>query len=86
MTAATSATRCDRRREISIRIVRLHRAAGNRCEAIEKDDQIRLELVAVDTRARISDPYDAAAFFIEQFARWRKGEPLKNVVDKRAGY
>jgi hypothetical protein len=25
-------------------------------------------------------------FFMEQFARWRRGEPLKNVVDKRAGY
>ena len=24
--------------------------------------------------------------FLDQFARWRKGEPLKNVVDKRAGY
>jgi phosphoglycerate dehydrogenase-like enzyme len=29
---------------------------------------------------------DAANFFLEQFARWRKGEPLKNLVDKRAGY
>ena len=29
---------------------------------------------------------DAATFFIEQFARWRQGEPLKNLVDKRAGY
>jgi phosphoglycerate dehydrogenase-like enzyme len=29
---------------------------------------------------------DAAGFFLEQFARWKKGEPLKNVVDKRAGY
>ncbi len=28
----------------------------------------------------------AVVFFIEQFARWRKGEPLRNVVDKRAGY
>jgi len=25
-------------------------------------------------------------FFIEQLGRWRKGEPLRNVVDKRAGY
>jgi len=29
---------------------------------------------------------DSAIFFLEQFARWKKGEPLKNVVDKRAGY
>jgi phosphoglycerate dehydrogenase-like enzyme len=29
---------------------------------------------------------DAVVFFMEQFARWRRGEPLKNVVDKRAGY
>jgi len=28
----------------------------------------------------------AVVFFLEQFARWRKGEALKNVVDKRAGY
>jgi len=25
-------------------------------------------------------------FFIEQFERFRKGEPLLNVVDKRRGY
>jgi phosphoglycerate dehydrogenase-like enzyme len=29
---------------------------------------------------------DAADFFVEQFQRWREGKPLKNVVDKRAGY
>jgi phosphoglycerate dehydrogenase-like enzyme len=29
---------------------------------------------------------DAANFFLEQLARWRAGEPLKNIVDKRAGY
>jgi phosphoglycerate dehydrogenase-like enzyme len=29
---------------------------------------------------------DAAAFFVEQFARWQKGEPLKNIVNKHAGY
>lgn len=29
---------------------------------------------------------DAVVFFKEQFERWRNGEPLKNVVDKRAGY
>jgi phosphoglycerate dehydrogenase-like enzyme len=29
---------------------------------------------------------DAVGLFMEQFNRWRKGEPLKNVVDKRAGY
>jgi phosphoglycerate dehydrogenase-like enzyme len=29
---------------------------------------------------------DAVTFFLEQFARWRKGEPLKNLVNKRAGY
>jgi phosphoglycerate dehydrogenase-like enzyme len=28
----------------------------------------------------------AVVFFIEQFARWRNGEPLRNLVDKRAGY
>jgi phosphoglycerate dehydrogenase-like enzyme len=28
----------------------------------------------------------AVVFFLEQFARWRKGEPLKNVVNKHAGY
>jgi len=29
---------------------------------------------------------DAAQFFLDQFANWRKGEPLKNVVDKHSGY
>lgn len=29
---------------------------------------------------------DAAMFFVEQFTRWQKGEPLKNIVDKKAGY
>jgi phosphoglycerate dehydrogenase-like enzyme len=29
---------------------------------------------------------DAAVFFLEQFSAWRKGEPLKNLADKRAGY
>lgn len=29
---------------------------------------------------------DAVIFFVEQFSRWRRGEPLKNVVDKEAGY
>ncbi len=29
---------------------------------------------------------DAVSLFLEQFERWRKGEPLKNVTDKRAGY
>jgi len=29
---------------------------------------------------------DAVNLFMEQFNRWRNGEPLKNVVDKRAGY
>lgn len=29
---------------------------------------------------------DAVLFFVEQFSRWRKGEPLKNVVNKQAGY
>lgn len=28
----------------------------------------------------------AVVFFCEQFRRWTNGEPLKNVVDKRAGY
>ncbi len=28
----------------------------------------------------------AVVFFLEQFKRWRKGEQLKNVVDKTAGY
>jgi phosphoglycerate dehydrogenase-like enzyme len=28
----------------------------------------------------------AVVFFLEQFERWRNGEPLRNVVDKRAGY
>jgi phosphoglycerate dehydrogenase-like enzyme len=28
----------------------------------------------------------AVVFFLDQFQRWRNGEPLKNVVDKRAGY
>lgn len=28
----------------------------------------------------------AVLFFLDQFRRWRNGEPLKNVVDKRAGY
>lgn len=29
---------------------------------------------------------DAASFFIEQFARWKNNEPLKNIADKTAGY
>ena len=29
---------------------------------------------------------DSVAFFMDQFRRWSKGEPLKNLVDKRAGY
>ena len=29
---------------------------------------------------------DAVMFFLEQFGRWRRGEALQNVVDKRAGY
>jgi len=29
---------------------------------------------------------DAANFFAEQLGRWRAGEPLKNIVDKKAGY
>ena len=29
---------------------------------------------------------DAAKFFMDQFERWRSGEPLKNVVDKSSGY
>jgi phosphoglycerate dehydrogenase-like enzyme len=29
---------------------------------------------------------DAVQFFIDQFGRWRAGERLENVVDKRAGY
>ncbi len=29
---------------------------------------------------------DAVVFFVEQFSRWRKGEPLRNVVNKLAGY
>src|ERR1019366_8778874 len=28
----------------------------------------------------------AVVFFLEQFSRWRNGEPLKNLVDKQAGY
>jgi phosphoglycerate dehydrogenase-like enzyme len=28
----------------------------------------------------------AVIFFIEQFHRWKKGEPLRNIVDKHAGY
>ena len=28
----------------------------------------------------------AVVFFVEQFGRWRRGEPLKNVVNKTAGY
>ena len=29
---------------------------------------------------------DSVDFFLAQFARWKAGEPLENVVDKRAGY
>jgi phosphoglycerate dehydrogenase-like enzyme len=29
---------------------------------------------------------DAVSLFIEEFNRWRNGQPLKNVADKRAGY
>jgi phosphoglycerate dehydrogenase-like enzyme len=28
----------------------------------------------------------AVGFFLEQFGRWRSGQPLRNVVDKLAGY
>jgi phosphoglycerate dehydrogenase-like enzyme len=28
----------------------------------------------------------AVTFFLEQFGRWRTGGPLKNIVDKQAGY
>jgi phosphoglycerate dehydrogenase-like enzyme len=28
----------------------------------------------------------AVVFFLEQFSRWRGGQPLKNVVNKQAGY
>jgi phosphoglycerate dehydrogenase-like enzyme len=28
----------------------------------------------------------AVVFFLDQFSRWSNGEPLRNVVDKRAGY
>jgi phosphoglycerate dehydrogenase-like enzyme len=28
----------------------------------------------------------AVIFFIEQFKRWKNGEPLRNIVDKHAGY
>jgi phosphoglycerate dehydrogenase-like enzyme len=28
----------------------------------------------------------AVVFFVEQFQRWRKGEPLRNLVNKEAGY
>ena len=35
------------------------------------------------TRDWLEDSMDQ---FLAQFARWRKGEPLENVVDKRAGY
>jgi phosphoglycerate dehydrogenase-like enzyme len=29
---------------------------------------------------------DAVSLFLAEFGRWRNGEPLRNVVDKRAGY
>jgi phosphoglycerate dehydrogenase-like enzyme len=29
---------------------------------------------------------DAVNVFMDEFARWKNGKPLKNVVDKRAGY
>ena len=29
---------------------------------------------------------DAMDFFLAQFARWRRGEPLHNIVDKHKGY
>ena len=29
---------------------------------------------------------NAIAFFVDNFERFRKGEPLQNVVDKHAGY
>jgi phosphoglycerate dehydrogenase-like enzyme len=29
---------------------------------------------------------DAVLFFVDQFKRWRNGEPLRNVVNKQAGY
>jgi phosphoglycerate dehydrogenase-like enzyme len=28
----------------------------------------------------------AVVFFVEQFSRWKSGQPLKNVVNKRGGY
>ena len=29
---------------------------------------------------------DSVQFFLDQFDRWKKGEPLKNRVNKQAGY
>lgn len=29
---------------------------------------------------------DAVTFFVEQFGRWKDGQQLENLVDKRAGY
>ncbi len=30
--------------------------------------------------------HESVAFFVENFGRWRRGEPLLNLVDKEAGY
>jgi phosphoglycerate dehydrogenase-like enzyme len=35
------------------------------------------------TRHWLSDTVD---FFLAQLARWRAGQPLRNIVDKHAGY
>lgn len=44
-------------------------------------------LISPHTADHTKDWYDEAAnFFLEQFARWRTGDQLRNVVDKKAGY
>jgi phosphoglycerate dehydrogenase-like enzyme len=49
----------------------------------------RLENVLLSPHTADNVPYsreNAVEFFVENFERFRKGEPLQNVVDKHAGY
>jgi phosphoglycerate dehydrogenase-like enzyme len=49
-----------------------------------KMDNVLLSPHCADNHAEWLD--DAVRFFVEQYQRFSKGEPLRNVVDKRRGY
>jgi phosphoglycerate dehydrogenase-like enzyme len=49
-----------------------------------KMEKVLLSPHCADNHAEWLD--DAIRFFVAQYERYRKGEPLKNVVDKKLGY